>query len=54
MDKPRIEKIIERCTPDEKIRVTAYYNATIEKLREYQADKSAGALRDLEGRKNGR
>jgi hypothetical protein len=48
VDKSRIEKIIERCTPDEKIRVTAYYNATIEKLREYQADKSAGALRDLE------
>lgn len=48
MDKSRIEKILERCTPDEKVRVTAFYNASIEKLREYQADKSASALRDLE------
>jgi hypothetical protein len=48
VDKSRIEKILERCTPDEKVRVTAFYNASIEKLREYQADKSASALRDLE------
>jgi hypothetical protein len=50
MDKSRVDKILENASvsPDEKGRLTTYYNAGIEKLREYQADKSATALRDLE------
>jgi len=36
MDKPRIEKILEKCTPDEKIRVTTLYNGSLKALKAYQ------------------
>ena len=48
MDKPRLEKILEKCTPDEKIRVTTLYNGSLRALKAYQERGDAGSLRDWE------
>jgi hypothetical protein len=48
VDKSRIEKIIERCTPDEKIRVTTLYNGSLKALKAYQERGDAASLRDWE------
>jgi hypothetical protein len=48
MDKPRVEKILEKCTPDEKIRVTTLYNGSLRALKAYQEQPTAANLKDWE------
>lgn len=50
MDKQRVEKIIadDRVSPDEKARLSAYYNSWSKALRTYTAEPTASTARDVE------
>ncbi len=50
MDKARIDKILEnaRLSPDEKGRLTTYYNAAVRAVNAYRAESNAATARDVE------